>query len=122
VRTFRGAPQEAVMSIADQYVGRLGLQLGLPTWKGLSPGLGARIEGIPAHDLIGSSDGFRRPGYMLSAEPSVAWVRGPHALSLALPIAVERNRQRSVADIERGRHGDAAFPDYLVLAGYSRRF
>ena len=122
VRTFRSAPEESVMSIADQYVGRLGLQLGPPAWKGLSPGLGARIEGIPAHDLIGSSDGFRRPGYMLSVEPSVAWVRGPHALSLALPIAVERNRQRSVPDIRRGRHGDAAFPDYLVLAGYSRRF
>jgi hypothetical protein len=122
VRTFRGAPEEAVMSIADQYVARLGVQAGPPSWKGWSAGLGGRIEGIPAHDLIGSSDGFRRPGYMLSVEPSMAWLRGSHSVSLALPIAVERNRQRSVPDIRRGRHGDAAFPDYLVLAGYSRRF
>ena len=26
------------------------------------------------------------------------------------------------ADEARGAHGDAAFADYLILAGYSRRF
>jgi len=108
--TYRSSPEEAVMSIADQYVARAGGRLSPRSWKGWSAGLGARLEGIPPHDLFGSSDGFRRPGYILSVEPSVAWTRGVHTAQLAVPIAVERNRQRSVPDIRRGRHGDASFP------------
>ena len=121
VYTYRSRPGEQIMSIADQYAGRVGLQLAVPR-SGWSFGLGARIEGIPVHDLFGSSAGFRRPGYIVSAEPSVNWTRGPHSLSLSVPIAVQRNRQRSVPDIANGHHGDASFPDFIVLAGYSRRF
>lgn len=120
VLTYRSRPGEEVMSIADQYAGRAGFQLA--AGGGWSFGLGARIEGIPVHDLIGSSDGFRRPGYILSAEPSVNFTRGPHSVTLSIPVAVERNRQRSVPDIRNGHHGDASFPDFVVLAGYSRRF
>jgi hypothetical protein len=122
VPTFRGTAGEEVMSISDQYVARFGLAMGPRSWKGWSAALGARLEGIPVHDLVGGSDGFRRPGYMLSVEPSVSWTRGASSVSLSVPVAVERNRQASVPDIRRGAHGDAAFPDYLVIAGYSRRF
>jgi hypothetical protein len=115
-------PGEEEVSTSDQYVARLGVQTGPASWNGWSAGLGARIEGIPVHDLVGSSDGRRRPGYLLSVEPSVSWTHGANSVNLALPWAVERNRQRSVADIHRGAHGDAAFPDYLVLLSYSRRF
>lgn len=117
-------PAEAENSTTDQYVARLGVQTGPASWKGWSAGLGARLEGIPVHDLVGSSDGRRRPGYMLSVEPSVSWTHGANTVNLALPWAIQRNRQRSVSDIQRGPdvHGDAAFPDYLVLLSYSRRF
>ena len=74
-------------------------------------------------DLVGGSEGFRRPGYAISVEPAISYTHGPHTISLAIPFAVERNRQRSVPDmLEPGRHGDAAFADYVVLAGYFRRF
>ena len=122
VHTFRNNPGEEIMSIADQYVVRAGLLAGPKRWNGLSLGLGGRIEGVPVYDLVGSSDGFRRPGYAVSVEPSVSWTRGSHTLSLAVPIAVERNRQRSVPDRANGSHGDAAFADYVVLAGYWRKF
>ena len=37
--------------------------------------------------------------------------------------AEKRNRQRSVPDKqEEGRHGDAAFADWLLLFGWSYRF
>ena len=120
--TYRSRESEAVMSIADQYVARLGAQLAPLSWKSWSVGLGGRWEGIPVHDLFGSSEGFRRPGYIISVEPSVAWTRGVNTVQLAVPVAVQRNRQASVPDIERGGHGDASFPDYVVLLGYSHRF
>jgi len=122
VQTYRSRSGEEIMSIADQYVFRAGLLAGPASWKGFSLGLGGRIEGVAVHDLIGSSEGFRRPGYAVSAEPSLSWARGSHSFSLAIPIAVHRNRQRSVPDFANGTHGDAAFADWLVLASYSRRF
>jgi hypothetical protein len=122
VRTFRNNPGEEVMSIADQYVFRTGFFVSPASWKGLTLGLGGRIEGVPVHDLFGSSEGFRRPGYAVSAEPSVGWTYGVHTFSLAVPIAVQRNRQRSVPDLARGSHGDAAFADWVLLASYWRRF
>ncbi|MGD2114537.1 MAG: hypothetical protein PVG07_05785 [Acidobacteriota bacterium] len=122
VQTYRSRDGEQIMSIADQYVFRTGLLASPASWNGIAVGLGGRIEGVPVHDLFGSSEGFRRPGYAISVEPSVSWTRGPHSLSLAVPIAVQRNRQRSVPDLANDHHGDAAFADYVVLMGYWRRF
>lgn len=122
VHTFRGDPNEAIMSVADQYLARLGGTYSGPSWKGFGVGLGGRIEGVPAKDLIGSSDGFRRPGFAVSVEPSLSASWGPHTVSLAVPIAVYRDRTRSVADLISGGHGDAAFADYIILLGYWRKF
>jgi hypothetical protein len=129
VATYRGSDEdllpnasgsEAYMSVADQYLVRLG-----GTWfpspkVGLS--LGGRIEGIPVHDFIGDSDGFRRPGYATAIEPGFSYTSGPHTFSLNVPIALHRNRTPSVPDIEEGDGGDAAFADYLIIIGYFRRF
>jgi hypothetical protein len=123
VKTYRTGLGEEVMSVADQYLARAGGSYTNPGWKGFGVSLGARIEGVPVEDLIGGSDGFRRPGYAVSVEPAVSYSRGPHTFSLAVPFAVERNRQRSVPDrLVPGRHGDAAFADYLILLGYWRKF
>ncbi len=122
VDTFRSRPAEAVMSVADQYLVRAGLLIAPPSWRGISVGLGGRLEGVPVHDLLGSSEGFRRPGYAVSLEPSVTWTHGADTLSLAVPYAIQRNRQRSVPDLESGTHGDAAFADYLYLLGWWHRF
>jgi hypothetical protein len=122
VLTYRTARGEEVMSVADQYVARLGCSYSSASWKGFGVSLGGRLEGVPADDLIGSSDGFRRPGYAVSAEPGLSYSWGPHSLSLAVPVALYRNRVRSVPDREFGRHGDAAFADYIVMFGYWRKF
>jgi hypothetical protein len=42
--------------------------------------------------------------------------------AVQVPWAVERNRRRSVPDIRNGRHGDAAFADYALTIGLTRRF
>jgi hypothetical protein len=84
-----------------------------------------RIEGIPAEDLIGGSNGFRRPGYVLSAEPVVAYKVNRTQFYVSVPVAVVRNRTQSVPDKIRTEktgvyaHGDAAFADYTVNVGFS---
>src|SRR5437867_9638106 len=55
IRTYRSAPGEEVMSIADQYLARTGI-----AWypgKGWGTSLGLRTEGVPTYDLIGKSTG-----------------------------------------------------------------
>ena len=84
---------------------------------------GLRLEGVPVRDIIGGDTGFRRPGIAVSIEPAVNMiVKGKNAITVAVPMAIYRNRFQSVPDKARGAHGDAAFADYLILAGYSRRF
>ncbi len=123
VPTFRGGSGEAIMSVADQYVARAGWTYSTHKWNGFGVALGGRIEGVPVHDLVGSSEGFRRPGYAVSIEPSISYSYGPHTFSLSHPIAIQRNRQRSVPDLQvPGRIGDAAFADGVLLVGYWRRF
>ncbi|MGH9339173.1 MAG: hypothetical protein ACRD1R_06205 [Acidobacteriota bacterium] len=111
-----------IYSVADQYLFQVGAGYAVPKLNGLALTATGRIEGVPARDIIGGEDGFRRPGYAVSVGPGVMYSRGRDTWSLSVPIAVYRNRTRSVSDVERGSHGDAAFADYLILVGYSRNF
>ncbi len=123
VRTFRNGAGEQIMSVADQYLARVGMAYAGPGWKGFGVSLGGRLEGVPVEDLIGSSKGFRRPGYAVSVEPGVSYSKGPHSVSINVPYALYRNRTRSVPDrAVPGRHGDAAFADYIIMLGYWRRY
>lgn len=113
-----------VMSVPDLFMTRAGASYMLNqfTFSG-----GIRIEGLPSSDLIGGSRGFRRPGYIISAEPSVTLVTKKASFNLAVPVALERNRTQSDSDKRRTaetgvhRQGDAAFADYLISAGVSFR-
>jgi hypothetical protein len=111
-------------SVPDQNMIRAGFRY---VSNGMQASLGVRRECLPSKDLIGKSDGFRRPGFITSVEPSVFYTTGAHTFGVNLPIAVERNRTRSQIDIKRGinpatekpYHGDAAFADWLVSLTYA---
>jgi hypothetical protein len=123
VQTYRTAPGEEVMSIADQYLVRGGVAFPIPKSVNMTFSAGVRAEGVPVRDIIGGDTGFRRPGIAVSFEPAFnIIVKGKNSATLAVPIAIYRNRFQSVPDKARGAHGDAAFADYLILGGYSRRF
>jgi hypothetical protein len=113
---------EGIMSVADQYLWQAGAGYAVPKLNGLAFTAGARMEGVPARDIIGREDGFRRPGYAVSVGPGLMFSRGRDTWSASFPIAVRRDRTRSVQDTNAGRHGDAAFADGLVLFSYSRSF
>lgn len=112
-------------SVADQFAFRFGMSYVLWPSKGLVFGLGVRAEGVPAKDVIGGSWGFRRPGYIISAEPGLSFQQGEFGFNLSVPYALYRNRVKSVSDLSDPtgqRHGDAAFADYLINAGVTYRF
>lgn len=119
VPTHRRSALEAISSVPDTYQVRAGISRLLDTEIPVTLDLAMRAEGVPAEDLIGGSDGFRRPGYAIYVEPGIAAQFDQHRFTFSLPIAVQRNRVKSVADRASGRHGDAAFADYIFLASYS---
>jgi hypothetical protein len=115
-------PSARALSVPDQYLFRGGLAYAVPKFHGLSPSIAMRDEGVPARDLIGREDGFRRPGYAVSVEPGLEFGRGRNLWSFSYAIAVRRDRTRSVQDVAAGTHGDAAFADGVLMVGYSRSF
>ena len=129
VPTYRSNANEAIMSVPDQYMARLGVNYGFKGGlKNLSVALGGRLEGIPVYDVIGGSEGFRRPGYIVSAEPGVNFMVKKSTFYLAVPVALVRARTQSVPDKETTmqtgvyKNGDAAFADYLINVGFTTRF
>ncbi len=120
--TYRSRKSESIFSVPDLYLMRLGAAMPVLPKYGLAVSLAGRMEGVPVHDLIGGSDGFRRPGYAISIEPGLLFAWRSHVFTVNTPVALKRNRLRSVSDIQDGTSGDAAFADSLLIFGYSHRF
>jgi hypothetical protein len=133
VATTRGGTASAsalkyftsTMSVPDQYMARAGVAYMV---KKLSFSGGLRIEGIPSSDLAGGDKGFRRPGYVISAEPVISLMQKNIHLYLSVPVAIERNRTQSYADKLQTAatgiktQGDAAFADYSLNLGCTIKF
>lgn len=109
------------MSVYDQFFMEGGDAF--PIAKRFSGGAAIRVEGVPAHDLVGGQFGFRRPGVAVSFQPSVT-VKATNKFffDVAVPIAIYRNRFQSAADELTGGHGDAAFANWLLMVNVTRKF
>jgi hypothetical protein len=118
-------PSSAYLSIADQYAARLGVGTAV---KRFGFSLAARVEGVPSSDLIGGDMGRRRPGYSVAIEPGISYSWKKSSIAVSVPYLVRRVRTQNISDkiesAETGHTeiGDAAFADYIVTIGYSRRF
>lgn len=108
---------------ADQYLLEAGVSVPIQQVRGLAVVFGPRWEGVPARNLFpNSNDGFRRPGFAVSAGPGVQYGRGSNILTASVFKAIHRDRTTSVPDEVYGTHGDAAFAQYVWLASYTHRF
>jgi len=118
-------PATQFFSVSDQFAARLGAGT---SFKRLGVSLAARLEGVPSSDVFGGSAGFRRPGYSVSIAPEVSYSWKHSSLSLSVPYLVRRDRVQSYADklatqtTGKFTNGDAAFADYLIIAGFTKRF
>jgi hypothetical protein len=101
-----------VNSVPDQYLTRVGTSVGIG--RGLAGSIAWRAEGMPRYDLIGRSDGFRRPGVEMFVEPGFSYTIGRSTWSFNVPIGFYRNRK---PDAYTGFSGDATFPKFILLAG-----
>jgi thiol-disulfide isomerase/thioredoxin len=109
-------------AIQDQYMLEVGASHPAPRIRGLGMTVTVRAEGVPAHNLIGNDLGFRRPGFGLALTPGVIYTRGHNMLQFSVGKVMVRDRTKSVAEEINGVHeGDAAFANYVWMAGYTLR-
>lgn len=84
-------------SVADTYALQAGLTMPIPgTWdkrylRGLRFRPTLNWEGLCTRDLIGPENGFRQPGYALSASPGVTYQYGRNLFILEAPIVFNRH-------------------------------
>ncbi|MBI3414070.1 MAG: hypothetical protein HY043_01920 [Verrucomicrobia bacterium] len=110
-------------SIADSYQGRGGFEYLLWPRYSLSFSLAGRIDGVPVNDLVGGSDGFRRPGYSVSIEPGVSLAYKEWSFSVNTPVALYRTREQSISEKAAGIDPIAAgFADFIVTCSVMKRF
>jgi hypothetical protein len=123
VASFRSQAGQSVDSVPDQYLYRFGFAQIMPKIHKLAFSFGVRGEGVPVRDLIGNSNGFRRPGFILSIDPGVMYTFHHTVLSVNGPWAMYRDRPPSVPEIASNTtNGDAFFADYTVTMSLSHHF
>lgn len=116
-------PLNNYVARSDQYLMEAGVYFPISLVKGLGATFGPRDEGVPAKNLFpNSNDGFRRPGFAVSAGPGIEYTRGSNLLAAGVYKAVHRDRTVSHPDEVYGSHGDAAFAQYVWLASLTHRF
>jgi hypothetical protein len=121
--TSTTTPLNNFVARSDQYLLEAGVSIPIEQVRGLAILFGPRYEGVPARNLFpNDNDGFRRPGFAVSAGPGVQYGRGSNILSGNVFKAIHRDRTTSVPDEVYGTHGDAAFAQYVWLASYTHRF
>jgi hypothetical protein len=106
----------SVNSITDQFVFRAGTSFSVT--RTIAVSIAWRMEGVPRYDLIGRSDGFRRPGVEMYWEPGITISSSRHTISLNVPIGYYFNR---FPNPYTGAPGDATFPKAVAIGTYSVR-
>lgn len=110
------------VSVPDVYNVRAGLSYTAWPSRGISVSLGGRIDGIPLEDLVGESDGFRRPATIGYVEPAISLVRGKDAYSISVPIRLYANLRPSMIDRQIGFAGGGDLADAPIFLSYQHRF
>jgi len=109
-----------VVSVADQYSLRAGIDYSLKDW---SFSVGMRGEGAPVNDLFGGSEGVRRAGYNLSIEPGVIYKMKAISIYTYVPIIIGRETRQTLPDRFKSKYTNTytltqgGFADYIVFIG-----
>jgi hypothetical protein len=114
-----------VNSVPDAYTTRAGADF---TFNKLVATAGLRFEGVPVHDLIGGSDGLRRPGYIFSAEPGLQYKFKTSFLYFFVTIPLYRYAMPAPTDDEASKLTGTSFAtmghyaQFVLFLGYTFTF
>ena len=114
-----------ILSVPDQYSLRVGANFNFKNWI-FSGGL--RNEGIPVYDLFGGSEGLRRSGNNLSAEPGIVYKMKKASVYAYVPFIIARKIKQNVPDKFKTNYtgvytvSPGGSGDYQVFVGVQFKF
>ncbi len=114
-----------IYSVPDIYSMRAGLNY---NFRKLTVSAGLRYEGVPVHDLVGASNGLRRPGHNLSIEPGLNYRFKATTIYTYVPIIISRKIRQNNTDASATkmtgiyRMGSGGSGNYAVFVGVLFKF
>jgi hypothetical protein len=118
-----GSPLPGVpLSVPDVFSARLGLVYTLPFAPEFAVGFGGRVDGIPRQDVIGESDGFRRPAVVGYADPSLGVTLAGYRITINVPVRVYADFRPGSLDRQFNFPGGGDLAKYVFFFGIDRRF
>ncbi len=108
----------------DVYSLRTGFSYGIKAEPGISMSLGGRMDGTMVSDLVGGrTDYYRKPGYTMYLDPGLAFQSGPNQFTLNVPVRVRHDYMNMlINNAQTVRGGAGGVSDFVIYAGFSRRF
>jgi hypothetical protein len=111
------------VDVPDVYSARAGLGFALAPDQGVSVSLGGRIDGTTMRNLFGKrDDNFRDAGNYAYVEPGIAWASGLNQFTLNVPVRIHAQYYSRALSDGTFRVGTGGVNDYIIYAGWSRRF
>jgi hypothetical protein len=85
---------------------------------GVTAFLNGRVVGVPVHNVFGKTEGYRQPGYYVTAEPGVSWVMGRAAYSVSMPLRLWAGTKNNFLN----QRASSDFTRYSLVGSVSFRF
>lgn len=77
------------ISTPDSYLFNLGLATAVPKVRGITAFVNGRIAGVPVHNVLTATSGFRQPGYFVTIEPGLAFSTSLASYTLSAPLRLQ---------------------------------
>src|SRR5204863_2013725 len=109
-----------VLSVPDSYTLRAG---GNMVVRDFTFWAGVRMEGAPVHDVIGASNGQRRAGKVISADPGINYKISNVTIYAFVPFPLFRETKQTVPDQRLSEYSGktvaspGGFANYQVYLG-----
>lgn len=107
-------------SSTDQYMAEFGGAIPTPLhWLSITAGY--RFSGVPVRDLIGKSDGFRRPADLQYAMPGLDVTVLGRTINFSVPMVTYINVKPHIVN-GVNQNTDATVPGFMISISYPLRF
>lgn len=106
------------ISTPDSYLFNLGLATAVPKVSRVTAFVNGRIAGVPVHNVLTQTIGFRQPGYFVTVEPGLAFSTGLANYTISAPLRVQAATRANFL----GAPVNSDFTRHLLVASVTFKF
>ncbi len=103
------------ISAPDSYLFNLGLATPVPKVSRITAFVQGRIAGVPVHNVLTATSGYRQPGYFVTIEPGLAFSTSLASYTLSAPLRLQAGTRPNFL----GSPVSSDFTSYLFVVSVS---